>query len=397
MTNASDDMNQELLSALDNFGKVEIGDKISGEILIVDDGEAIIGIDGTGFEGVLTAKEFSNDRNVDLREQLKRGDKIELIVVKRLNPNKDNGSFLLSRKRIEAQKVWEDLETDFDNKARFDVVVTQTVKNGLLVDVKGLRGFIPASLISTNFVKDLQPYVGQTLNVEISELNKAQNRLVLNHRVVEAETQAKAREEVYSKILPGDTLEGTVRRLTNFGAFVDVGGIDGLVHISEISHEHIAQPSDVLSVDQKVEVKVLNLDKEKNKLSLSIKALQAGPWDKAKEELKVGDVLDGKVKKLTDFGAFVEVLPGIEGLVHVSEISWNHIKVPADVLKENEEVQVKVINFDTDKQRLGLSIKQLTENPNPSNESPKEEIENFEMPEESHGFNLADVVKQDKE
>lgn len=395
MTNGSEDMNQELLSALDNFGKVEIGDKISGEILIIDDSEAIIGIDGTGFEGVLTAKEFSNDRNVDLRQQLNRGDKIDLVVVKRLNPNKDNGSFLLSKKRIDAQKVWDELQTEFENKTRFNVEVTKTVKNGLLVDVKGLRGFIPASLISTNFVKDLQPYVGQTLEVEISELDKAQNRLVLNHRIVEQETQAKAREEIYSKILPGDEITGTVRRLTNFGAFVDIGGIDGLVHISEISHEHVAQPSDVLKVDQEVKVKVLNIDKENDKLSLSIKALQLGPWDQAKESINVGDVLDGKVKKLTDFGAFVEVMPGIEGLVHVSEISWDHIKVPADVLKENEDVKVKVINIDIDKQRLGLSIKQLTENPN--KDEVKEEVENFEMPEESHGFNLADVVKQDKE
>ncbi|MGR3741848.1 30S ribosomal protein S1 [Companilactobacillus sp. DQM5] len=393
MTNSSNDMNQELLSALDNFGKVEIGDKVTGEVLTVDDKEAIIGIDASGVEGILTAKEFSNDRDIDLRKELQRGEKLELIVVSRLNPNKSNGSFLLSKKRIEAQKVWEDLQSDFDNNARFDVTVSQVVKNGLLVDIKGVRGFIPASLISTNFVRDLAPYLGKTLKVEISEVDKSKNRLVLNHRIIEEEEKVAAKESIYSKILPGDEIQGTVRRLTNFGAFIDVGGIDGLVHISEISYNHIDQPSDVLKVGEKVNVKVLTLDKEKDKLSLSIKALQPGPWDKLKEEVSVGDTLDGIVKKLTDFGAFVEVMPSVEGLVHISEISWNHIKVPADVLKVGEEVKVKVINIDSEKKRLGLSIKQLVENPN------KEEIqeaEDFEIPEESHGFNMADVVNNDK-
>lgn len=395
MTNSSsDEMNQELLSALDSIGNVGIGDKITGEILAIDDKEAIIGIDGAGVEGVLTAKEYSNDKNVDLRDELTRGDKIELVVVSRLNPNKENGSFLLSKKRIEAQKVWEDLQSDFDNKARFNVSVIQTVKNGLLADVKGIRGFIPASLISTSFVKDLDQYVGQTFMVEISEVDKSKNRLVLNHRIIEEEERNAAREEIFSKILPGDEIDGTVRRLTNFGAFVDVGGVDGLVHISEISYDHIDKPSDVLKVGQEVKVKVLSLDKEKDKLSLSIKALQPGPWDKVKTDLSVGQTVTGKVKKLTDFGAFVEILPNVEGLVHVSEISWDHIKVPADVLEAGQDAEVKVISIDVDKKRIGLSIKQLTENPN------KEEIQeetDFELPEESHGFNMADVVKNDEE
>lgn len=389
----ANDMNQELLSALDNFDDVKIGSKVTGEVLQIDDKEAIIGINNTGYEGVLTDREFSEDRNIDLRKELKRGDVLDLVVVSRLNPSKDNGSFLLSKKRVDAEKVWDDVQADFDAGNRFEVKVTKAVKNGLLADVKGLRGFIPASLISTSFVRELEPYIGQTMDVEISELDKSKNRLVLNHRIIEQEANDAAKEEMYSKLLPGDIVEGTVRRLTSFGAFINIGGVDGLVHISEISYDHINNPADVLKVNETVKAKVLNVDKENDKLGLSIKALEKSPWEKAKEEIKTGDILTGKVKKLTDFGAFVAVLPGIEGLVHISEISWNHVKVPADVLSVDEEVKVKVINFDADKKRLGLSIKQLTENPNQEEEL--EDVENFEIPEESHGFNMAEVLKQD--
>lgn len=393
MVESSSEMNQEFLSALDSFDEIGVGSKVKGEVLKVEENSAIIGIEGSGAEGLLTSKEYSNNSNIDLRDEIRVGEQLDLVIVGKLNAKHEAGSYVLSKKRIDSQKVWEDLQIDFDNKARFEVTVTSAIKSGLLVSVKGIRGFIPASLISEKFVKDLNSYVGKTMIVEISELDKTKNRLVLNHRIIEKEEQQKIIDEVYGKLLPGDVIEGKVRRLTSFGAFIDLGGIDGLVHISEISYKHIDKPSEVLEVGQDIKVKVLEVNKENNKIALSLKALEKSPWEQAKDSISVNSILKGKVKRLTDFGAFVEVLPGVEGLVHVSEISWDHIKVPADVLSKDEEVDVKVINFDADNRRLGLSIKQLKENPNQKEEI--EEAEDFEIPEETHGFSLEDVMKKE--
>lgn len=245
--------------------------------------------------------------------------------------------------------------------------MTSVVKGGLVVNA-GVRGFVPASMVADHFVEDLSQYKGQELEFKIIEIEPSENRLILSHRAIVEAGKAEARKEIFAKIQPGDTVEGKVARLTNFGAFVDLGGVDGLVHVSEIAFDHVDKPSDVLKVGQDVKVKVLSVDPDRDRISLSIKQTLPQPWDDIEEKAPAGSVLDGTVKRLTNFGAFVEVFPGVEGLVHISQISHEHIATPQDVLKEGQAVQVKVLSVDPDAHRLALSIKALTEAPEGASE-----------------------------
>ena len=254
----------------------------------------------------------------------------------------------------------------------------------------GVRGFVPASMVDAHFVDDFSVYKGQTLRFKIVEIEPSENRLILSHKaVVEAEKEV-AKKEVLAKLVEGDTVTGTVARLTNFGAFIDLGGVDGLVHISQISYDHVKNPADVLTVGDSVEVKILSIDTETGRISLSIKDTQPGPWDNIEERAAIGMTLTGTVKRLTSFGAFVEVYPGVEGLVHISQISHNHIATPHEVLHEGDEIQVKVLDVNPDDQRLSLSIKALQEKPAGLKE--KEEVVNYELPEEDTGFTLGDIL-----
>ncbi|MSE21385.1 30S ribosomal protein S1, partial [Lactobacillus parabuchneri] len=279
--------------------------------------------------------------------------------------------------------------------------VSQAVKGGLVVDA-GVRGFIPASMISDHYVDDLNQFKGQELELKIIEIDPVENRLILSHKSIVQAEKAEEREKLMETLHEGDVVEGTVARLTNFGAFVDLGGMDGLVHVSQIAYERVDKPSDVLKVGQQVKVKVLSVDFDRNRISLSIKQTLPEPWDGIEEKAPVGSVLEGTVKRLVDFGAFVEVFPGVEGLVHISQIAHEHIDTPADVLKVGEKIQVKVLDVDTDRKRLALSIKALTDAPEeeskpkkssnkrPSRKSNDRSISN--APEEETGFTLGDLI-----
>lgn len=381
---------ESMADALESFQEVKVGDIVKGEVLAVEDKQAIVGIEGAGVEGVVPAKELSTLPVEDINEAVKVGDVLELVVISSIGKDKENGSYLLSKRRLDAKKVWEDIEQDFKDGKIIEAPVTNVVKGGLVVDV-GVRGFVPASMVEDHFVADFEEYKGQTLTFKIIEIEPSENRLILSHKAVVEAQKAVRKEELLSSIHDGDVIEGTVARLTDFGAFVDLGGIDGLVHVSEISHSHVDKPSDALKVGDKVQVKVLSIDPEKERISLSIKDTLPGPWSDIEEKAAVGTVLDGTVKRLTSFGAFVEVFPGVEGLVHISQISHKHIATPHEVLHEGDEVKVKVLEVNPDEHRIALSIKALEEKP--AEEKVVEE-DSYELPEESTGFTMGDILGQ---
>ena len=386
----SESENKDLLEALNSVKTVEVGDVVKGEILAFDDQkQVIVGIEGTGVEGVVPARELTS--GVD-EGAYKVGDELDLVVISKIGSDKEGGSFLLSQRRLAARKVWDDIEKKFEAGETIKAPVTQVVKGGLVVDA-GVRGFIPASMVSDHFVEDLNQYKGQELELKIVELEPSENRLILSHKEIVQQEREAHKKAVLSKLVVGDVVEGKVARLTNFGAFIDLGGVDGLVHVSEISFERVGKPSDVLKVGQDVKVKVLAVDPEKDRISLSIKQTLPQPWDNITEKVAEGDVLEGTVKRLTSFGAFVEVFPGVEGLVHISQISHKHIATPNEVLSSGEKVKVKVLNVNAEEHRLALSIKALQEKPaaEKKQEAPVEE-EKVEIPEEDTGFTMADLV-----
>ncbi len=248
-------------------------------------------------------------------------------------------------------------------------------------------------MVEDHFVSDFKKYLGEELEVKIVELEPSENRLILSHRDVVVANKEAQKEEALKDIEEGAVIEGKVARLKNFGAFIDLGGIDGLVHVSEIANYHVEKPADALEVGETVKVKVLNIDKEKGRVSLSIKATQPGPWERIEEKAPVGATLDGVVKRLTSFGAFVEIFPGVEGLVHISQISHKHIATPHEVLQEGQEVKVKVLDVKPEEKRIGLSIKALQEKPKEEGKPVEEVVEdNYELPEETTGFNMGDIL-----
>lgn len=383
------DNNQSMEDAMNSVQEVSVGDVVKGEVLVIEDKQAIVGIEGTGVEGVVPAKELSTLPVEDINEVVKVGDTLDLVVISTIGKDKENGSYLLSKRRLDAKKVWEDIEKDFQAGNIIEAPVTNVVKGGLVVDV-GVRGFVPASMVEDHFVADFSEYKGKTMTFKIVEIEPSENRLILSHKaVVETEKEAQ-KKELLSTIQENDVIEGRVARITDFGAFVDLGGIDGLVHVSEISHGHVAKPGDVLAVGDEVKVKVLSINPEQGRISLSIKDTLPGPWTDIETKAPVGAVLEGKVKRLTSFGAFVEVFPTVEGLVHISQISHKHIATPHEVLHEGDDVQVKVLEVNPEERRIALSIKALEEKP-ASDKEPKE-VESYELPEENTGFTMGDIL-----
>lgn len=352
----SDNSNQ-FLDALKEMQGVEVGNIVDVEVLSVEDGQIAVGVQNAGVEGVITRREFTQDRNADLHDLVKPGDTFKALVLRRAGGDKENGEFFFSVTRLKEREAFDKLQKDYEAGNAIEGTVTSSVRGGLIVNV-GTRGFLPASLISNHFVSDLKPYIGKTIKVKITEIDPNKNRLILSHKELIEEEREEAFETVASQLVAGDIVEGKVSRLTNFGAFVDVGGVDGLVHISEISYKHIDKPSDVLKTGQDVKVKVIGIDDDRHRISLSIKQTEPSPFEQATSELSEGEVVEGEVKSLTSFGAFVEVADGIQGLVHVSKISNKRVEKPSDVLKVGETVKVKVLSINPDEKRISLSIKQ---------------------------------------
>ena len=391
--------NNQFLDALAQMQEVKVGDIVDVNVLSVEDGQINVGVQGAGVEGVITRRDFTNDRSVNLRDEVKPGDTFKAYVVRRAGGDKENGEFFFSVTRVKEREAYDKLQKDFEEGKTIEGKVTSSVRGGLLVDV-GTRGFLPASLISNRFVSDLKPYIGKTIKVKITEIDPAKNRLILSHKELIEEEREQAFENVASQLVVGDVVEGRVSRLTNFGSFVDIGGVDGLVHISEISYKHVDKPSDVLKVGQDVKVKVIGIDNNRHRISLSIKQTEPSPFEQATSSLNEGDVIEGEVKSLTNFGAFVEVADGIQGLVHVSEISNKHVDKPSDVLTVGQKVKVKVLNIDPSERRISLSIKQADpENASSSNDRPRarrssnnDSVARKYMNNDDNGFSLGDMI-----
>lgn len=394
----SENSNQ-FLDALKQMQGVEVGDIVDVEVLDVEDGQIDVGVVNAGVEGVITRREYTSDRNADLHDLVKPGDKFKALVLRRAGGDKENGEFFFSVTRLKEREAYDKLQKDFEEGNAIEGTVTSSVRGGLLVDV-GTRGFLPASLISNRYVSDLKPYIGKTMKLKITEIDPNKNRLILSHKDLVEEEREEAFDKVASQLVVGDVIEGKVSRLTNFGAFIDVGGVDGLVHISEISYKHVDKPSDVLKAGQDVKVKVIGIDNDRHRISLSIKQTEPSPFEQATADLNEGDIFEGEVKSLTNFGAFVEVTDGIQGLVHVSEISNKHVDKPSDVLKVGQTVKVKVLNIDPSDRRISLSIKAADSNASssdnhssrPHRSRNENSVNKKYMGDNDNGFALGDII-----
>lgn len=356
------------------------GDIVKGVAEQVDEKSVTVSIEGAPFDGIIPISELSSLHIEKASDVVSVGDTLELMITKVEEEN-----YVLSKRKVDALHAWDDLIQKFESGEVFEAEVKDVVKGGLVVDL-GVRGFVPASLVEDYFVEDFEDYKGKTMRFKITELDKEKGRLILSHRAVVEQEKASKKRQVIDNIKEGDVLTGKVQRLASFGAFVDLGGIDGLVHISQVAHEHVDDVSSVLSEGQEVKVKVLSVDNANERIALSIKETMPGPWTGIEQKAAKGSVLTGTVKRLVSFGAFVEVFPGIEGLVHISQISHKHINTPHEVLKEGQEVEVKVLDVNEMDKRLSLNIKDLQGAP------VKEEEFEYELPEENTGFSFSDVI-----
>ncbi|MES5954175.1 30S ribosomal protein S1 [Bacillus fungorum] len=369
-------MNEEVMDSKE----LQVGDVVTGSVTKVEEKQVLVNV-GYKTDGVIPISELANVHIEKASDVVELDQTLELKVIKL-----EEDDLVLSKRAVDAEKAWVELQEKFTSGHVFDVTIKDIVNGGLVVDL-GVRGFIPASLVEVHYVEDFTDYKGKTLAVKIVELDREKNRVILSHKaVVELELDSKKKEAI-SSLKEGDVVEGTVQRLTDFGAFVNVGGVDGLVHISQISHERVEQPSEVLEQGQKVKVKVLSVDADTQRISLSIKAAQPGPWENVAGELKAGDIREGVVKRLVTFGAFVEVLPGVEGLVHVSQIANRHVKNPNEVLEMGQEVKVKVLEVHVAEKRISLSIKEALEENNVI-----EDYSQYEPNADSATFQLSDII-----
>lgn len=340
------------------FKGYEVGDVVTGKVAKIEEKQALIDI-GHKFDAILPISEVSNVHIEKISDVLNEGDQFKVKVKK---VNEENEEIVVSKKAVDADEAWDKLTRKLQTGEIFEATVAEVVKGGLVVDV-GVRGFIPASHIELSFVEDYSEYKGRTLRLKVLELDRENNRVILSQRAVLEEEHKKEKEKVFDQLKEGSVIEGTVDRLTDFGAFINLGGIDGLVHVSEMSWEHIDHPSQVVKVGERVKVKVLRVDRDNERISLSMKALMESPWDQAAKTIQVGMTVKGVVRRLVSFGAFIEIQPGVEGLVHISQISNRRVGSPAEVLQVGQEVEAKVLDVNVAEKRISLSIKELQDNP----------------------------------
>jgi small subunit ribosomal protein S1 len=352
---------EDFLAAIDQTIKYfNDGDIVEGTIVKVDRDEVLLDI-GYKTEGVIPSRELSIKHDVDPNEVVHVGDHVEALV---LQKEDKEGRLILSKKRAQYEKAWGTIEKIKEEDGVVTGTVIEVVKGGLILDI-GLRGFLPASLVEMRRVRDLQPYVGQEIEAKIIELDKNRNNVVLSRRAWLEQTQSEVRMNFLTQLQKGQIRKGVVSSIVNFGAFVDLGGVDGLVHVSELSWKHIDHPTEVVEVGQEVTVEVLDVDMDRERVSLSLKATQEDPWQQFARTHQMGQIVPGKVTKLVPFGAFVRVEEGIEGLVHISELAERHVEIPEQVVQVNDDVMVKIIDIDLERRRISLSLKQANEGVDP--------------------------------
>ena len=346
---------------LESYGVVgDIGrhDIVTGTVVKIDNDEVLVDIGGKS-EGIIPIRELSFTKNVDPEEIVKVGDEIRVMVIKEEN---NEGNVLLSKKRVDQVEAVEKLEALYNEGAVIEAPVVDVVKGGVIVDI-GTRGFVPASRLDIKYIEDIKSFVGQTLKFKIIKFEPEARKIVLSRREILEEEEKARKEQVWASIEEGQTRKGTVRRLAAFGAFVDLGGVDGLLHVSEMGWGRVKNPGDVVKVGQEIEVYILAIDREKGKISLGLKQLIANPWDTAAEKYAVGNEVSGKVVRIVPFGAFVMLEDGVDGLVHISQISWDRVEKVEDALQIGQEISAKVLELDVENKKISLSIKQMTEKP----------------------------------
>ena len=332
----------------------EEGDVVKGKVVRIDKDEVLVDI-GYKAEGVIPSNELSIRKSVDPHDEVELGEEIDALV---LTKEDSEGRLILSKKRARFEKAWRKIEVAADSGEPVEGSVIEVVKGGLILDL-GVRGFLPASLVDIRRVHNLDEFMGQTLECKVIELNRSRNNVVLSRRAVLEEERKEVREQILGRLEPGQVVEGKISNIVDFGAFVDLDGIDGLIHISELSWSHVNHPSEVVSIGDTVRIKVLDIDRDRQRISLGLKQTQEDPWQRVISTHRSGDVLEGSVTKVVAFGAFVEILPGVEGLVHISELADHHVENPSEVVEPGSKLNVKILEIDEERRRLSLSIKRV--------------------------------------
>jgi small subunit ribosomal protein S1 len=332
----------------------EEGDVVTGNVVRIDKDEVLVDI-GYKSEGVIPSNELSIRKSVDASEEVSLGEEVDALV---LTKEDQDGRLILSKKRARFEKAWRRIESAAESGDPVDGTVIEVVKGGLIIDL-GVRGFLPASLVDIRRVQNLDDYLGQRIECKVIELNRSRNNVVLSRRAVLEEERKEVRQQILDRLQPGQIVEGSISNIVDFGAFVDLDGIDGLIHISELSWSHVNHPSEVLSIGQVVPVKVLDIDRDRQRISLGLKQTQEDPWQRVVDTYRVGDELEGRVTKVVTFGAFVEIMEGVEGLVHISELAQHHVENPREIVQQGDAVRVKILEIDSERRRLSLSVKRV--------------------------------------
>jgi small subunit ribosomal protein S1 len=330
------------------------GDVVTGHVVRIDNDEVLVDI-GYKSEGVIPSGELSIRKSVDPSDEVSLGEEVDALV---LTKEDQDGRLILSKKRARFEKAWRRIEAAAESGEPVEGGVIEVVKGGLIIDL-GVRGFLPASLVDIRRVPNLDEYMGQTIECKVIELNRSRNNVVLSRRAVLEEQRKEDRERILDRLQPGQIVEGTISNIVDFGAFVDLDGIDGLIHISELSWSHVNHPSELLSIGDTVSVKVLDIDRQRQRISLGLKQTQEDPWQRVVDTYNIGDELEGNVTKVVTFGAFVEILDGVEGLVHISELAQHHVDNPREIIQPGDPVRVKILEIDSERRRLSLSIKRV--------------------------------------
>ena len=336
------------------FRPIEEGEVVTGHVVRIDKDEVLVDI-GYKSEGVIPANELSIRKAVDPSEEVHLGEEVDAIV---LTKEDQDGRLIMSKKRARFEKAWRRIEAAAESGEPVEGTVIEVVKGGLIIDL-GVRGFLPASLVDIRRVPNLDEYMGTKIETKVIELNRSRNNVVLSRRAVLEEERKEVRQQILDRLQPGLVVEGQISNIVDFGAFVDLDGIDGLIHISELSWSHVNHPSEILSIGDTVRVKVLDIDRDRQRISLGLKQTQEDPWQRIVDTYNVGDELEGKVTKVVTFGAFVEILDGVEGLVHISELAPHHVESPREIVHPGDEIRVKILEIDSERRRLSLSAKRV--------------------------------------
>src|ERR1700732_3424894 len=336
------------------FRPIEEGEVVTGHVVRIDKDEVLVDI-GYKSEGVIPANELSIRKAVDPADEVHLGEEADAIV---LTKEDQDGRLIMSKKRARFEKAWRRIETAAESGGAVEGTVIEVVKGGLIIDL-GVRGFLPASLVDIRRVPNLDEYMGTKIETKVIELNRSRNNVVLSRRAVLEEERKEVRQQILDRLQPGLVVEGQISNIVDFGAFVDLNGIDGLIHISELSWSHVNHPSEVLDIGDTVRVKVLDIDRDRQRISLGLKQTQEDPWQQVLNEYGVGDTLEGKVTKVVQLGAFGQILPGVEGLVHISELAQHHVENPREIIQPGDQVRVKILEIESERRRLSLSIKRV--------------------------------------